>query len=335
MHGTVEVASEAGSGSAFSFTARFGTAPAIATPPPRFVGMRIVVAGDNADNRSILSDLLTAQGAQVVAAASAAEAMAKLRRDNSPGSADPIVLLDSALSMRGGFESATQLLREGLERRRLVMMLGTNDLTCEVADLRAMGIDNYVVKPVRRAELFAAVARACAGSEPKARDDRAAPPPIASKPALPAVLARPLKILMADDSPDNRALIRAYLNKTPYRLEEAEDGQQAIDKFTAGNFDLVLMDIQMPIVDGYEATSTIRVWELANGRRRTPIVALTASALEEAAHRTQAAGCDAHVTKPVTKSTLLEAIRDAVTEPQLHDKTTAIAGLKEEACRTE
>ena len=92
---------------------------------------------------------------------------------------------------------------------------------------------------------------------------------------------------MADDSPDNRALIRAYLKKTPYRLEEAEDGQQAIDKFTAGNFDLVLMDIQMPIVDGYEATSTIRVWELANGRRRTPIVALTASALEEAVHRTQ------------------------------------------------
>ena len=197
------------------------------------------------------------------------------------------------------------------------------------------GIDNYLVKPVRRAELFAAVARARAGSQLKARDDRAAPPPIAAKPALPAVLDRPLKILMADDSRDNRALIRAYLKKTPYRLEEAEDGQQAIDKFTAGNFDLVLMDIQMPIVDGYEATSTIRVWELANGRRRTPIVALTASALEEAAHRTQAAGCDAHVTKPVRKSTLLEAIRDAVGEPQLDDGTADHASLKEAACRTE
>ncbi|MGB9383000.1 PAS domain S-box protein [Candidatus Binatus sp.] len=335
MHGTVEVSSEAGSGSAFSFTARFGTAPAIAASGPLFGGMRIIVAGDNAASRSILSDLLTAQAAQVVAAASAAEATARLRRDNSPGSADPIVLLDSALPRRGGFESARQLVREGLDRRRLVMMLGTNDLTCEVAGLRAMGIDNYLVKPVRRAELFAAVARARAGSQLKARDDRAAPPPIAAKPALPAVLDRPLKILMADDSRDNRALIRAYLKKTPYRLEEAEDGQQAIDKFTAGNFDLVLMDIQMPIVDGYEATSTIRVWELANGRRRTPIVALTASALEEAAHRTQAAGCDAHVTKPVTRSTLLEAIRDAVSEPQLDDGTADHASLKEAACRTE
>ena len=335
MHGTVEVTSEAGAGSAFSFTARFGTAPAIVTPAPLFGGMRIIVVGDNADRRSILSDLLVAQGAQVVAATSGAEAMANLRRDDSPGSADPIILLDNAIPMRGGFESAKQLVRAGVERRRLVMMLGTNDLTCEVALLRAMGIDNYVVKPVRRAELFAALARARAGWQLKERDDRSAPPAIAAKPALPAVLDRPLKILMADDSRDNRALIRAYLKKTPYRLEEAEDGQQAIDKFTAGNFDLVLMDIQMPIVDGYEATSTIRVWELAHSRRRTPIVALTASALEEAVHRTQAAGCDAHVTKPVTKSTLLEAIRAAVSEPQLDDQTAAVASLKEEACRTE
>ena len=130
--------------------------------------------------------------------------------------------------------------------------------------------------------------------------------------AFSAILDRPLQILMADDSHDNRALIRAYLKKTPYHLEEAEDGQQAIDKFIAGKFDLVLMDIQMPIVDGYEATTTIRGWERENNRRRTPIVALTASALEEAVHRTKAAGCDAHVTKPVKKSTLLDAIRDAI-----------------------
>ena len=115
-------------------------------------------------------------------------------------------------------------------------------------------------------------------------------------------------------------LIRAYLKKTPTVLEEAEDGQQAIDKFIAGKFDLVLMDIQMPIVDGYEATTTIRSWEREHNRRRTPIVALTASALEEAVHRTKAAGCDAHVTKPVKKSTLLEAIRDAVESNQSDDE---------------
>src|SRR6266852_1229830 len=105
---------------------------------------------------------------------------------------------------------------------------------------------------------------------------------------------------------------RSVPEKTPYHLEEAEDGQQAIDKFIAGRFDLVLMDIQMPNVDGYEATERIRGWEREHGRARTPVVALTASALEDAADRTRAAGCDAHVTKPVKKSTLLNAIRDAV-----------------------
>ncbi len=140
---------------------------------------------------------------------------------------------------------------------------------------------------------------------------------------------------MADDSRDNRSLIRAYLKKTPYHLVEADDGQQAIDKFIAGKFDLVLMDIQMPIVDGYEATSTIRVWEVANGRHRTPIVALTASALEDAVHRTRAAGCDAHVTKPVKKSTLLEAIRNAIETNQFEETHAEVAALKEEPCRTE
>ena len=140
---------------------------------------------------------------------------------------------------------------------------------------------------------------------------------------------------MVDDSSDNRALIRAYLKKSPYHLVEAEDGQQAIDKFIAGKFDLVLMDIQMPIVDGFEATSTIRVWETANGRRRTPIVALTASATGEAMHRTLEAGCDAHVTKPVKKSTLLDAVRNALEVAALDEDRNEVANLKEETCRTE
>lgn len=126
------------------------------------------------------------------------------------------------------------------------------------------------------------------------------------------MLLRVLQILMVDDSSDNRALVRVYLKNTPCLVVEAEDGQDAIDKFVAGKFDLVLMDIQMPIVDGFEATSTIRVWELLNGRRRTPIVALTTLATREAMQHTFEAGCDAHVTKPVKKSTLFDAIRNAL-----------------------
>jgi CheY-like chemotaxis protein len=98
---------------------------------------------------------------------------------------------------------------------------------------------------------------------------------------------------------------------------------------------LVLMDIQMPIVDGYEATVTIRNFERENNRHRTPIVALTASALEEAVHRTKAAGCDAHVTKPVKKSTLLDAIRDAVEGDRPDDQPKDAGIHEEETWRTE
>jgi two-component system sensor histidine kinase/response regulator len=220
----------------------------------------------------------------------------------------------------------------GTGRLPIVMMLGTHDLSNKVARLHTIGIRHYIVKPVRRAELFAAVARSRVGVEADTRGDRLAPAPVVPEVASRAILEHPLQILMADDSSDNRALIRAYLKKTRYQLVEAEDGQEAIDKFIAGKFDLVLMDIQMPNVDGFEATSTIRVWETANGRRRTPIVALTASATGEAMQRTFEAGCDAHVTKPVRKSTLLNAIRDALETAALDGDQPAVANLKEETC---
>jgi len=162
-----------------------------------------------------------------------------------------------------------------------------------------------------------------------------ASPALVPIPVSSPMLDRPLRILIADDSHDNRALIEAYLKKTPYLLIEAEDGQQAIDKFIAGRFDLVLMDIQMPNVDGYEATERIRGWERDHARARTPVVALTASALEDAADRTKAAGCDAHVTKPVKKSTLLNAIRDAVERNPRNENRADPPDLKEEICQTE
>ena len=343
MHGKVEVASEPGSGSSFSFTAQFGSAGGRQAPSAShkraLAGLGILLVDDNSDSRSILSELLQAQGAEVTQLASGAEALAELRHPERPEArtsiekTETIILLDSTMPVLGGFDVAKRLMSGEAERPQIVMMLGTDDLTSKLGRLRALGIDNYVVKPVRRAELFAAIARARVGVPVQSRDILASPA-AAPVPASSATLDRPLRILIADDSHDNRALIEAYLKKTPYLLEIAEDGQQAIDKFIAGRFDLVLMDIQMPNVDGYEATERIRGWEREHGRARTPVVALTASALEDAADRTRAAGCDAHVTKPVKKSTLLHAIRDAV-EGNPNDKRADSADLKEEICQTE
>lgn len=118
----------------------------------------------------------------------------------------------------------------------------------------------------------------------------------------------PLKILLVDDSEDNRNLIKLYLKKTPLEIEEANNGEVALEKFKAGSFDLVLMDLQMPVMDGYIATEAIRAWETENGLRPTPILALTAYAMGEETAKSLRVGCNHHLAKPIKKQVLLKAI---------------------------
>ncbi|HEY8243805.1 MAG TPA: PAS domain S-box protein [Casimicrobiaceae bacterium] len=125
------------------------------------------------------------------------------------------------------------------------------------------------------------------------------------EPALPA-----LNILLVEDSPDNRTITVAYLRDTPYRVEIAENGAVAYAKFAAGQYDLVLMDRQMPVMDGLTATRAIREWEHAHRRPPTPIIALTASALKGDQEKCLAAGCTAYLTKPIKQEVLLQAIKE-------------------------
>jgi CheY-like chemotaxis protein len=119
-----------------------------------------------------------------------------------------------------------------------------------------------------------------------------------------------LRILMAEDSPDNCIIALAYLEDTPYFVDVAETGLIACEMFKAGHYDLVLMDRQMPVMDGLTATRTIRAWENANNRAPTPIIALTASALKGDRETCLAAGCTAYLTKPIKQDVLLQAIKD-------------------------
>ena len=125
------------------------------------------------------------------------------------------------------------------------------------------------------------------------------------EPPLPA-----LQILVVEDSPDNRTITVAFLKDTPYQVEIAENGAVACEKFIAGRYDLVLMDRQMPVMDGLTATRAIRQWEQANHRPPTPIIALTASALKGDQEKCVAAGCTAYLTKPIKQQVLLQAIKE-------------------------
>jgi PAS domain S-box-containing protein len=143
-------------------------------------------------------------------------------------------------------------------------------------------------------------------------------------PALPA-----LRILLVEDSTDNRTITLAYLQDTPYQVDIAENGAIACEKFTAGHYELVLMDRQMPVMDGLTATRTIRAWELANHRRPTPIMALTASALKGDQEMFVAAGCTTYLTKPIKQDVLLQAIRDLsdVAPTSFFEASTSIATI--------
>jgi CheY-like chemotaxis protein len=124
---------------------------------------------------------------------------------------------------------------------------------------------------------------------------------------------RGLRILLAEDSPDSRILMKSYLKRLPYQIVIAENGKLAVEKFRRGNYDLVLIDMQMPVMDGYEAVQRIREFETRSRRLSpTPIIAMTASMLDRDVHRAFDAGCSAFIPKPVRKAALLEAISETL-----------------------
>ena len=319
MHrGQISVTSDLGKGSSFIFTAQFKTRPAPATvalavSSVALSGMRILVVDDTDANRMILRDTLTSQGAVVTSVESGQAALEEIDRAAAEGTPYRAVLLDCRMPSMDGIEVAAQIRGRGLAQgdRPIMMMLTSDDLAATMARAREVGVEIFMIKPIKRADLFAALGRALGVTN--------------AMPTAPAAGAgadstlnnvapgmRPLRILLADDSRDNRLLVQAYFKKTPYILDEVEDGAAAVAKLAAGVYELVLMDIAMPIMDGYSATRAIRTMEKETGRRRTPIIALTGSVLADALKKAIDAGCDAHVAKPVKKATLLAAIRNVV-----------------------
>lgn len=133
------------------------------------------------------------------------------------------------------------------------------------------------------------------------------PEPLTRKNEAPA-----LKLLIAEDSPDNRALLKAYLKSLPFEIHFANDGKIALEAYKQEKFDLVLMDMEMPVMDGYTATREIRAWERERGLEPTPIIAQTAHALGEKLSESKEAGCDQHLSKPISKTTLLNAIQETM-----------------------
>ena len=342
MGGRVWVESVVGRGSTFHFTAAFEIAPAAmqqaepASGAVNFSGMRVLVVDDNKFNRLVLREMLTHAGAEVIEAENGPEALKLHEAARNQGYPFDLMLLDCRMPEMDGFEVAE---RVGGVHRPIVVMLTSDDMKTQLAQVREHRLDAYLVKPVRRAELFNAIGVAMNGRDLTA--ERHAGPQLRelAAPGGGAGAGRAHRILMVDDSADNRLLVRAFLKGTGYEIEEAINGMFAVEKFRAGGYDAILMDMRMPVMDGLEATRAIRQIEREQNRVRTPIVALTASALIEDEQRTHEAGADAHVSKPMRKAVLLQAIAKLLEKPSdtsaKSDETATVPGLTRSVARPE
>jgi len=286
------------------------------------VGVRVLIVEDDPNTRATLGELLQEAGAMVEEAADCAAALAK--SDYARPSTIPynVLLVDWRMAGIDGIESVRRLAASCNGDAPIPIVLMTTADALRPApenpggnpDLKAAPECRYLVKPIKRADLLRTVMEVTGkrsehlATNVNGADAGSSAYGINGNAATAMMDSPPMRILLADDSHDNRMLIEAYLKKTHHTVDHAEDGSVAVEKVKLNHYDLVLMDIQMPVMDGYTAVRTIRAWEHAQGTARMPIIALTASALDESVRRSLEAGCDAHVSKPVRKATLFETI---------------------------
>jgi two-component system sensor histidine kinase/response regulator len=319
MGGRIWLESEPGKGSTFHFTARLAmpkTSPArpAALPPEQLRDLSVLVADDNYTNRVVLQGLLTRWGMKPTAVEGGKAALEALRIAKSMGYSFPLVLLDGQMPQMDGFTAAEQIQRNPDLVGATIMMLTSSGHLGDAARCRQLGISAYLVKPIRPAELLDAICLIVQKSAPKTAV------PLVTRHILREIRHRTL-VLLVEDNPVNQKLAVALLEKRGFAVTTAGNGKVALAALEREPFDLVLMDVQMPEMDGLEATSAIREGEKSTGRH-VPIIAMTAHALKGDQERCLAAGMDAYVSKPIRTSELFETIERTLERCRQLEPTT-------------
>ncbi|HSY97003.1 MAG TPA: response regulator [Steroidobacteraceae bacterium] len=306
MGGEIGVQSALGRGATFWFEVRLE--PAEATPTLtrlqrlNLAGLRALIVDDNASNREILQQHLQSCGVEVTTAGTSAEALTALNAGD--GLSFDLALVDDQMPGEDGFQLAKLIGGDARWSALRLILLTTRDDHDSGESARLFAA--VLAKPLRRSQLLTCVARVMSGQPGTAPETLAGAPPVAPTPAARGAAPR---ILLVEDNPVNREVAVAMLENLGCATEAAENGWLAIEAMTATTYDAVLMDCQMPIMDGLTAAGEIRRREHTSGAARVPIIALTANAMEGERERCLAAGMDDFLSKPFTQRQLATLLR--------------------------
>jgi PAS domain S-box-containing protein len=301
MGGTIGLASTPGQGSTFWFTVQLGCAAPRDNPLPthnRFLsGLRVLVVDDNATNRFILNSQLTFWGAEAMEIDSGAAALTLLRQSVNERSPIDLAILDIHMPDMDGFMLARAIKAEPALCSIPLVALSSVDSHAHRGTTEQLGFSAWLQKPARQSTLRDCLVRLRQGAT-------AIPTPSTEGPTPITPHAHGPRVLLVEDNPINREVAVGLLELLGYHVDSAEDGRQACDRSTTGAYVVILMDCQMPVMDGFTATARIREREQQTLAPHTPIIALTANAMEGDRERCLAAGMDDYLTKPFSHQAL-------------------------------
>ena len=296
MGGNISVESEEGKGSCFSVLITLAKQADQSLIKHNFINKNIYVIDTSANSCLSIEEHINETGANAIKITNVDE----IENAINSGPEVDVMLINSQFVFSG--EEIKESILKHVNLNKVVLLLNPKHMSRHSRTAESHGLIKLLIKPVKCKELYFALdavinLRSDGRSNVENKYEKYSN--VSGK-----------RILLVEDNPDNRLLIKAYLKNTPHSVDEAENGSIAVDMCKQTDYDIIFMDVQMPVMDGHEATRLIRSWEKEQNKARTKIISLTAHAIREEVEKCLAAGCDSHLSKPIKKATLLSTIKE-------------------------